>query len=381
MDYKKSNYKDLTRFIYQDLSWGPLYRQRDGEVIPNADNNAAKYILESLDIMKIPVSDLKNKRVFNIGTGRESRYFANQGAEVFHVDIAKDSSDALNKWAKENNKKVTSVFGNILDVDIGENKFDIIFLNGIYQHIEKPALALVKFINSLKKNGLMYMGFYRSGEWRWFLADSIRYLIDSSMLKEIRDINSILFTFNTLNHYNSTRVMDDFFVPRKHNFHPMDIIHDLELIGGEVFSFDNDLRDYAHEIEETPKKTLHQDKGYFSIGGDRIYITKKNDTITDVKSVEKQLKTLEGRNQLFGVSYKEDIIKENIELIKKIKILSDSGFISKTQIACLTIGLHQFTRPFIFEKSFYYQESLRKGRHNTVNEYLKNFISDFSTKL
>ena len=112
MDYKKSNYKDLTRFIYQDLSWGPLYRDGDGEVIPNADNNAEKYILESLDIMKIPVSDLKNKKVFNIGTGRESRYFANQGAEVFHVDIAKDSSDALNKWAKENNKKVTSVFGN-----------------------------------------------------------------------------------------------------------------------------------------------------------------------------------------------------------------------------------------------------------------------------
>lgn len=381
MDFKKPNYKDLTRFIYQDLSWGPLYRHIDGEIIPNADNNAEKYIVESLDIMKISVSDLKNKKVFNIGTGRESRYFANQGAEVFHVDIAKDSSDALNKWAKENNKKVTSVFGDILDVDIGQNKFDIIFLNGIYQHIEKPALALVKFINSLKKNGLMYMGFYRSGEWRWFLADAIRYLIDSSMLKEIRDINSILFTFNTLNHYNSTRVMDDFFVPRKHNFHPKDIIHDLELIGGEVFNFDNDLRDYAHEIEETPKKTLHQDKGYFSIGGDRIYITKKTDAITDVKSVEKQLKTLEGRNQIFEVSYKEDIINENIELIKKIKILTDSGFVSKTQIACLTIGLHQFTRPFIFEESFYYQESLRKGRHNTVNEYLKNFISDFSTKL
>ena len=32
-----------------------------------------------------------------------------------------------------------------------ENKFDIIYLNGIYQYIEKPALALWKFIKSLKK--------------------------------------------------------------------------------------------------------------------------------------------------------------------------------------------------------------------------------------
>ena len=51
--------------------------------------------------------------------------------------------------------KVSS-FGDILDLDIGENKFDIIYLNGIYQHIEKPALALWKFIKSLK-NGLMWV--------------------------------------------------------------------------------------------------------------------------------------------------------------------------------------------------------------------------------
>ena len=38
-------------------------------------------------------SELKNKAVFNIGTGRESRYFAEQGANVTHIDIAKDSSD------------------------------------------------------------------------------------------------------------------------------------------------------------------------------------------------------------------------------------------------------------------------------------------------
>ena len=33
MDFKSKNYKDLTRFIYQDLSWGPLFRKKDGEVI------------------------------------------------------------------------------------------------------------------------------------------------------------------------------------------------------------------------------------------------------------------------------------------------------------------------------------------------------------
>ena len=370
MDFKSKNYKDLTRFIYQDLSWGPLFRKKDGDVIVNADNNAEKYIKESLEIMKVSVSDLKHKTVFNIGTGRESRYFAENGADVYHVDIAKDSSDALNKWATENKKKVSSQFGDILDLDIGENKYDIIYLNGIYQHIEKPALALVKLINSLKPNGIMYMGFYRSGEFKFFIVDAIRYLIEMSMIKEVRDINSILFTFNQLNHYNSTRVMDDFFIPKKHNFHPNDVIHDLKLIGGEVFYFDDDFRDYVHEIDSnSTKKTHHQDKGYFSIGGDRIYITKKHNKIKDFESIKEELKTMKGRDQIFDVDYKEDIINNNIEMIKKIRILKESGFINNTQIASLAIGLHQFTRPFIFDQSYYYQESLKLGRHNALKKY------------
>ena len=65
MDFKSKNYKDLTRFIYQDLSWGPLFRKKDGEVISNADNNAEKYIKESLDVMKIKdVNIFLNKLFF-----------------------------------------------------------------------------------------------------------------------------------------------------------------------------------------------------------------------------------------------------------------------------------------------------------------------------
>ena len=83
------------------------------------------------------------------------------------------------------------------------------------------------------------------------------------MIKEVRDINAILFTFNKLNHYNSTRVMDDFFIPKKHNFHPRDVIHDLELIGGEVFHFDNDLRDYYNPTPlNIGKDGINQSNGF-----------------------------------------------------------------------------------------------------------------------
>ena len=40
MDFKSKNYKDLTRFIYQDLSWGPLFRKKDGDVIVGIVNHS-----------------------------------------------------------------------------------------------------------------------------------------------------------------------------------------------------------------------------------------------------------------------------------------------------------------------------------------------------
>ena len=365
----EDKYKNLTSFIYEDLAWGNIYRKKDGEVIKDADNNAEKYILDSLKIMNIDVKDLKNKKVFNIGTGRESRFFASHGAIVNHINIGEDSVLELKKWSKDNNKKVESEVNDIVDAEIGENKFDIIFLSGIYQHIKTPAYALVKFINALKKDGLMYMGFYRSGEFKYFIIDAIRNMIGNDTMASARDINAILFTFGEFNHYQSSRIMDDFYVPRKHNFHPQDVIDDIKLIGGEVFNFDNDFRDYNHDGHS-----------YFSIGGDRIYITKKNDKVTNLEDVKDKLKTIKGNNQIYDVKYKDKIINDNIALTEKIKMLYETGFIAKTNMTCLCLGLYQFTRPFVFENSYYYQESKKEGRHKLLNFYLKNFIDNFSHK-
>ena len=83
--------------------------------------------------------------------------------------------------------------------------------------------------------------------------------------------------------------------------------------------------------------------------------------------------------ELFDIEYKEDIILENLELIKKIKLLSQTGFINDENIVALCLGLYQFTRPFNFDQSYYMQET-KKGRHKTLNLYLKNFIKNFSYK-
>ena len=362
----KNYFKNMTNFLYQELAWGPIFKKKDGKLIKNTDNNSEIYIKESLRKMRIPLSKLKNKKVFNIGTGRESRFFAKYGADVTHLDIGKSTVKSLNSWAKKNKKKVYSFSSDIETAQIGINKYDIIFLSGIYQHINVPALALVKFINALKMNGLMYMGFYRSGEFKYFIVDAIRFILKKKQLSEIRSLNAILFALGEFNHYQSSRVMDDFFVPQKHNFHPRDIVHDIKLLGGKVFYFDNDFREYNHS-----------GSSYFSIGGDRIYIKKKSNKLVKVSTIRKKLKTLSGKNQITDVKYKENIINQNIKLIKLIKKKYKDKRINQVDISSFCIGLYQFTRPLVMEESEYYQKSKKYGRHKVINEYLKNFIKNF----
>ena len=163
--------------------------------------------------------------------------------------------------------------------------------------------------------------------------------------------------------------MDDFYVPCKHNFHPNDIISDIELIGGKVFHFDNDFRDYSHDGH-----------AYFSVGGDRIYITKEKKTDMNLEQIDNKLKTKIGKNQLFEIYYKKESILKNIEIIKRIKVLNETGFISNTLIASLAIGLYQFTRPFSLEESNYYQEMKRVGRQKLLNIYLKKFLKNFGLR-
>ena len=58
----KNYYKEMTRLIYQDLAWGPIYKKSDGNYIKDTDNKSEIYIKKSLRIMKIPLKKLKTKQ-------------------------------------------------------------------------------------------------------------------------------------------------------------------------------------------------------------------------------------------------------------------------------------------------------------------------------
>ena len=362
--YDLQQYPTYTSFIYGEQTWGPLFSEGDGHPIPYTDNSAATYIHDSLKILKISPDDLGKFSVLNIGSGREAVIFQQLGAaQVTHLDIAKSNTENTRRYAQRMGiENLSSVHADIQTTELPDEHFDLIFLAGIYQHIHNPAKALINLSRMLKVGGKMYLGFFRSGEWKYFIVDTIRYLITRDLFSCVKSKIALSCSFGQAMHYQMIRTLDDFFVPCQHKFHLRDVIHDANRVGLGIFHFDNDFREYAHE-----------GSGYFSIGGDRIYLSKEK-PLTAVPALE-ELQTRQGRHQLRDVPYQEEIIRSNIDLIERLRTLVDHGIIPQDDLAVLAINLYRFTRPFVPEQDEYYQRSIQNGRHKTFHEYLTNVIT------
>ena len=75
---------------------------------------------------------------------------------------------------------------------------------------KKPCEALSRIIKSLKPGGKMYMGFIEKWRVKYFIIALIRTLIDYTMFSRVK-YGAILESFGELNHYQTSRLMDDFF--------------------------------------------------------------------------------------------------------------------------------------------------------------------------
>lgn len=358
-----ARYQATTEFIYGEQTWGPLFAEGDGSPIPFTDNSAAPYIAQSLKILGLSNTDLAKLRVLNIGSGREAMIFQQLGAaHVTLLDIAKGNIENTGRWVREKGlTNVSMIYADIERTQLRADQYDLIFLAGVYQHIQTPAKALIHLARALTPGGKMYLGFYRSGEWKYFIVDAVRHLITRELFACLKRKIALSCSFGNPTHYQMARMLDDFFVPCMHKFRPRDVIHDAGLVGLGVWHFDNDFREYHHEGQ-----------GYFSIGGDRIYFVKES-TPAAIPPIDR-FKTVRGLNQLVDVPYEEPLIRDNLQLIETLRTYIEHRLIPPDDVAVLAINLYRFTRPFEPERDEYYQRSLRDGRHRTLNEYLSHVV-------
>lgn len=347
----------FTKLIYNNYSWNFLYSKFEEENIKNTDNYSLTYILKFIKDIKIK-KPFKKFKVLNIGSGREAVNFYKLGFNVTHIGQYKPTEKVINKL---NKKKIKSYTNDFLKHKLKENSYDIVFCAGIIQHFERPNLFLKKVIEILKTDGFCFLGFYRSGEFKYFIVDTIRYFIgnlkNEAKISSFFKINSIISTFGERKHYQNARFIDDAFVPYKYNFEPAKILKEIKKNNCNIYKYQGNFRKYNHS-----------NFSYFSQKGDRVIFKKKK------KTDKLKVNYFQNINQLLDIKYKEKIINKNISLIKEIKKkLSKKKNSLLLPIIC--ISLYEFTRPFNREKSFIFNKAKsHKNPHTALSIYLKNLI-------
>jgi len=145
-------------------------------------------IKKNLYKMKVSINSLKDMYILNIGTGREAIAFSNLGAKkVTHFDYSFLNVERMKKFIQKNNLKniIETKNVDIVDYKLPPLSFDLVYTHGVVQHFSHPGKGLKNLINSMKKNGLIWLYFYRSGTFQHFCFEMIRDLIQDTKNPEV----------------------------------------------------------------------------------------------------------------------------------------------------------------------------------------------------
>ena len=174
------------------------------------------------DLNKLGIKDFKelnNYTALNVGTGSESIALANLGAKrTYHLDVSNVAVDSLKEYIKDNN--ITNISSNLFDLCSNEEmnfideKCELIYLNGVLQHLYNPSNAMRNVYNSMKKDGRIFIRTYRNESWLFFMVALLRTIFKYSDVRDLleccirradnKDIYSDLFV---------CEMFDDIFVP------------------------------------------------------------------------------------------------------------------------------------------------------------------------
>mgnify|MGYP001161036545 FL=1 len=159
----------------------------------------------------------KNKKILIAGgSGRSALAFLKyKPKSVVYIDLVPKNIFRIRSINK-NIKCINSDMDNIRKF-FSQNYFDIIYLEGIFQHLNNPEKTFLKLYSVLKNEGYFYLDFYRSGIIYSLLTELVRKKINFSDFKKYKlflernklDKKKISYSSSNL----SERLYDDLFVP------------------------------------------------------------------------------------------------------------------------------------------------------------------------
>ena len=294
-----------TANVYEKI-YVPLY-----ELSPEYIHSAKGFINSALEEMGIRPEYLTNMTVFNIGTGREAYVFNDLGARnVYHADISEKAVSSVEKiirekgWWGSMHTAICDVCTNPLPWQ--GIKFDLAYLNGVVHHFHDPVSGILNIANVIDDNGYFHVRLYRSGSFMFFVASMLRQIIHESE-KEYFNNNEVLIS-QLCGIVNDPRsymdFYDDVFVPYQWLFDPDELIELFNSIG-----FEN--KPYYRHIPYCHDAAADSDvEGLYTMS------FKKTGKSENPHSKNLSLSSID---QLQGIDYKEEYIRNSVRLFLLLK--------------------------------------------------------------
>ncbi len=124
------------------------YWEREEHQVSLAHNRKLISVLCSL-------VDVQNKVILEIGagTGRDSVYLVNLGAQVYALDYSYHALKLVRKACSDQERSLLAVAGNAFDLPLPASSVDLIFHQGFLEHFEQPEILLQEQRRVLKPGG------------------------------------------------------------------------------------------------------------------------------------------------------------------------------------------------------------------------------------
>jgi 2-polyprenyl-3-methyl-5-hydroxy-6-metoxy-1,4-benzoquinol methylase len=146
----------------------------------NAPDNLEN--LKNYELLKKNISDVKGKRLLEIGPGKGT-FLAKAASDGFEVEAIE-----LNKLLIENLKKITDKIytQDLLDLNLPENYYDVIYFRDVMEHIPNMMPFLKKVASILKPGGIVFIDTHN---------------IDSLINRATKKFHTVIFAFEHPAHW------------------------------------------------------------------------------------------------------------------------------------------------------------------------------------
>lgn len=192
------------------------------------------------------VDDLKHAGCYNsfpgseamdVGTGRQAIALSMLGAKsVSHYDLSSEHVSRFKNLLSNEYKhyNITSSQIDLCRDSPTKESFDFVLLNGIVQHFSNPAVGLKNCANAVKKDGKIWVYFYRHGSFKWFVCSMIRKLLHYKMVDFGFLSSALIYGDGDYSVGVVSAIMDDFFTPYVYLYTPSEYINFMQMIGFEI---------------------------------------------------------------------------------------------------------------------------------------------------